>query len=136
MAELSVELKRVINAPIEKVFRAWVTPAQMKQWYSPEGMTTPAASSDAEAGGKYMVTMKMGEQKFDMAGKYLEFDEPNKLVFTWNHDDSVVSVHFKKVDEGRTELTLKHTGFANEKSRGEHDEGWKGTLNKLEKYLA
>ncbi len=135
MAELVVEVKRVINAPIEKVFKAWVEPEQMKQWYSPEGMTTPAASSDVRVGGAYSVTMKMGDQDHVQTGKYLEINEPNKLVFTWNKDDSVVTVDLKKLDENRTELTLKHVGFVSEESRRQHDDGWVGTINKLEKHF-
>ncbi len=144
MADLVVEVKRVINASIEEVFKAWTEPEQMKQWYSPEGMTTPEAASDNKKGGKYHVQMKMGEQKFDMHGKYLEYEEPNpstssgqaKLVFTWNHDDSVVRVDFKKLDDNKTEVALKHTGFANEQSRAQHDEGWVGTFNKLGKFFS
>ncbi len=135
MAELAVQLKKVINAPIEKVFKAWIEPEQMKQWYSPEGMSTPAATSEARAGGQYTVTMKMGDKTFDMSGKYLEFDEPNRLVFSWNHDDSVVTVDFKKLADDKTEVSLKHTGFANEQSRAQHDDGWVGTLDKLAKHF-
>lgn len=136
MAELIVEVKRVINAPIEKVFSAWVEPEQMKQWYSPEGMTTPDATSENRKGGKYTVLMKMGDQEFPMHGEYLEFDEPNKLVFTWNQADSIVAVNFKKLDEDKTEVVLRHTGFADEQSRIQHDDGWVGTFNKLEKYFS
>ncbi|HSX18482.1 MAG TPA: SRPBCC domain-containing protein [Candidatus Saccharimonadales bacterium] len=135
MAELTVEVKRVINAPIDKVFRAWTEPKQMKQWYSPEGMTTPEASSENHKGGKYHVQMKMGDQIIDMDGEYLEFSEPNKLVFTWGHGSTTVSVDFKKVDENKTEVALKHTGFVDEESRAQHDDGWVGTFNKLEKFF-
>ncbi len=136
MAELAVEVKKVINAPIEKVFKAWVEPEQMKQWYSPEGMTTPSASSDAKTGGKYSVAMKMGDQTFNQSGKYLEVDEPNKLVFTWNNESSVVTVDFKKLGDNKTEVALRHSGFSDEQMRDQHDDGWKGTLSKLEKYFS
>jgi len=136
MAELTVNVTRVINAPIEKVFRAWVEPEQMKKWYSPEGMTTPEASSDNRKGGKYHVQMQIGDQKMDMDGEYLEFDEPNKLVFTWGHGSTKVAVDFKKIDDNKTKVTLVHTGFASDQDRKQHDEGWVGTFNKLGKYFA
>jgi uncharacterized protein YndB with AHSA1/START domain len=136
MAELVVEVKKVINVPIEKAFRAWVEPAEMKQWYSPMGMTTPEASSDARKGGKYAVQMKGETQTFTNSGEYLEFDEPNKLVFTWNDKDSVVTVNFKKIDENKTEVSLHHVGFANEESRAQHNDGWVGVFEKLEKHFA
>jgi uncharacterized protein YndB with AHSA1/START domain len=135
MADLVVEVKKVINAPVEKVFRAWVEPEQMKQWYSPMGMTTPEASSDNRKGGKYSVKMK-GKEIFDNGGEYLEFDEPNKLVFTWNDKDSIVTVNFRKLDDSKTEVSLRHVGFANEQSRSQHNEGWVGVLDNLEKHFA
>jgi uncharacterized protein YndB with AHSA1/START domain len=136
MAELVVEVKKVINVPIEKAFRAWVEPAEMKQWYSPMGMTTPEASSDARKGGEYSVDMKGDTQTFNNTGEYLEFDEPNKLVFTWNDKGSVVTVNFKKLDENKTEVSLHHVGFANEASRAQHNDGWVGVFEKLEKHFA
>jgi uncharacterized protein YndB with AHSA1/START domain len=136
MAELVVEVKKVVNAPIEKAFKAWVDADEMKQWYSPTGMTTPEASSDARKGGKYRVLMQRGDQKFDNSGEYLEIDEPNKLVFSWNDKDSVVTVDFKKVDENKTEVSLRHVGFASEESRAQHNEGWVGVLEKMEKHFA
>jgi uncharacterized protein YndB with AHSA1/START domain len=150
MSELSLTVSKVIKAPIEKVFRAWVEPEQMKQWYSPEGMTTPDASSDACKGGEYSVTMKMGDETFTMGGEYLEFDEPNgstgspqaKLVFSWSpkdgHDGSgkhtVVTVIFKAIDDNQTEVNLTHQGFLEEPAKVQHQEGWVGTLNKLVKF--
>lgn len=135
MEDLTAHVSRVVKAPIDKVFRAWVEADQLKQWYSPEGMSTPKASVEARKGGKYSVTMQMGEAEFDMSGEYLEFDEPNKLVFTWNAATSIVIVNFKKVDETTTEVSLTHRGFVNEKSQMEHQQGWDGTLNKLVKYF-
>lgn len=79
----NVRVTRVINASIEQVFDAWTDAEQMKHWYSPEGMSTPEATSECNKDGEYAVTMKMGEMTFKMHGKYLEFERPTKLVFTW-----------------------------------------------------
>lgn len=136
-----VILKRIIHAPIDDVFDAWTTPSEMKKWYSPEGMSTTEATSESNKDGKYTVTMKVGETTFQMHGKYIEFDRPYKLVFTWESampkDDkpSIVSVEFKKISENITEVSLTHSGFGSKEDRDQHDVGWNGTINKLEKYI-
>lgn len=142
MEENKVVVSRVFSVQIEKVFAAWVDAEQMKQWYSPEGMTTPDAGSDRRKDGAFHVTMQMGEQQFHVAGKYLEYDEPNKLVLTWGWKDApsgakptTVMIAFKKVDGNKTEVTLTHSGFVDESDVKQHNEGWIGTYNKLEKYL-
>lgn len=137
----NVKVTRIINASIEQVFDAWTDAEQMKHWYSPEGMTTPEAVSDCKKGGEYAVTMKMGEMTFQMHGKYLEFERPTRLVFTWDsamfgdNNPTTVTVDFKKIDSNKTEVILTHSGFATIEDRNQHDMGWNGTLNKLEKFV-
>ena len=36
----SLEIKRFINAPRDRVYAAWTDPAQLKQWWGPEGVRT------------------------------------------------------------------------------------------------
>ena len=33
MSEISLEIKRVIGASIERVFRAWTDPEELKKWH-------------------------------------------------------------------------------------------------------
>ena len=135
MQDLSVEVSKVINAPIEKVFKAWIDPAQMSQWYHPEGMTTTDVANNAVKDGKYTFVMKWGDKTFPHKGKYLEVDEPNRLVFTWNDEKSTVAIDFTQVGDNQTEVRLVHAGFADEQSHGNHSKGWVGTLNNLDKYF-
>ncbi|PYJ38394.1 MAG: polyketide cyclase, partial [Verrucomicrobia bacterium] len=37
---LSLEIKRLIKAPRERVYAAWTDAAQMKQWFGPENVQT------------------------------------------------------------------------------------------------
>ncbi len=143
MGENKVVVSRVFHAPLEKVFSAWVDAEQMKQWYSPEGMTTPDAGSDRRKDGAFHVTMQMDKQQFHVQGKYLEYNEPHKLVFTWGWKDApqdakptTVMIEFKSVGDNKTEVTLTHSGFTDEADRKQHNGGWIGTYNKLEKYLS
>ena len=136
---LKATVSRVISAPIDQVFKAWVEPEQMKQWYGPEDMYTPEAESDPRTGGKYSVVMAWKEngveKRSTKSGEYLEFDEPNRLVFTWGDAASVVEVDFKTVEDDKTEVTLTHTGFENQQSCEGHSKGWDSTLSKLAKHV-
>lgn len=134
MSDLTVTVTRVIKAPIERVFQVWTEPQQMEQLYGPEDTETTDAASDNRVGGKYRFTMKVNGQEFKISGEYLEFDEPNKLVFTWG-ENTTVSIEFKKLDDNTTEVSLIHSGFDSEQSRDQHEQGWKSTLNKLVKHL-
>lgn len=39
-------LTRIINAPREKVYKAWTEPKLLKQWFAPPPFTTPVAELD------------------------------------------------------------------------------------------
>lgn len=51
-------LTRTINAPREKVFRAWTEPELLKQWFAPLPWTTPRVETDVRAGGSTLVVMR------------------------------------------------------------------------------
>ena len=49
---LSLEIKRVIKAPRDRVYAAWTDRAQMKQWFGPEKVQTRDLIADARVGGR------------------------------------------------------------------------------------
>jgi uncharacterized protein YndB with AHSA1/START domain len=51
-------LTRIIDAPREKLFRAWTEPELLKQWYAPLPWTTPEAEMDVRPGGASLVVMR------------------------------------------------------------------------------
>lgn len=148
MGDNTVVVKRMLHAPLEKVWNAWTDVEALKQWKSPEGMTTPDATSDLREGGAYAITMQGPTpdnpkqiMKVVVRGVYREVDPMKKLVFTWKWEgnpqgeETVVTVEFRKVSDKETEVILTHDLFISEESRQEHAKGWVSTLNKLEQYL-
>jgi uncharacterized protein YndB with AHSA1/START domain len=74
---------RLIDAPREKVFRAWTDPELLKQWFAPLPYTTPVAELDVRAGGANLIVMRdPGGNEFANRGIYLEVVENERLVFT------------------------------------------------------
>jgi len=143
---LSLELTRVIAAPRARVFDAWTRPQTIRQWFGPEGFTTPLVNTDPKPGGPYEIHMEgpkpgAGEvqRKSAVTGTYTKVNPFDLLQFTWSaswspDEVSLVTIHLRDVDGG-TELRLVHERFASENSRNGHSQGWSGALVKLAKTL-
>ncbi len=57
MSNISLEVKRTVDAPVEQVYEAWTDPTELKQWYSPEGLTVPELEVEPKVGGIHKVVM-------------------------------------------------------------------------------
>jgi uncharacterized protein YndB with AHSA1/START domain len=76
-------LTRLIDAPREKLFRAWTDPALLRQWFAPLPWTTPVAELDVRPGGANLIVMCGPDgNEFPNRGVYLEVVENERLVFT------------------------------------------------------
>lgn len=74
---------RLIDAPAEKIFRAWTDPKLMKEWFCPKPWTIAKAETDVRPGGRSLVVMRSPEgQEFPNEGVYLEVIPNKKIVFT------------------------------------------------------
>ncbi len=109
-------LTRIIDAPPEKVFRAWTDSELLKQWFAPLPWTTPSVEQDVRPGGSSLVVMRSPEgDEFPNHGVYLEVIENERLVFTdaftkaWEPSEKpfmTVVVTFEEQD-GRTKYTAR-----------------------------
>lgn len=76
-------LTRVLNAPREKVYRAWTDPKLMTQWFTPPPFTTTHVETDVRPGGASLVVMRGPDgQEYPNRGVYLEVVPNERLVFT------------------------------------------------------
>ena len=83
VADRELVLTRIIDAPREKVFRAWTDPALLVQWFAPLPWTTPHAELDVRPGGASLVVMRGPDgNEFPNRGVYLEVVPNERLVFT------------------------------------------------------
>lgn len=79
--ELVIEL--ILDAPKEKLYRCWVEPELVKQWFAPKPWTTSSAVMDVRPGGATRITMRSPEgQEFPNPGQWLEVIPNRKLAFT------------------------------------------------------
>jgi uncharacterized protein YndB with AHSA1/START domain len=109
-------LTRMIDAPPEKVFRAWTEPELVKQWFAPLPWTISAVETDLRAGGSSLVTMRSPEgAEFPNRSVYLEVVKNKRLVVTdayvraWEPSEKpfmTAIMTFEEVD-GKTKYTAR-----------------------------
>jgi len=76
-------LTRMIDAPPEKVFKAWTDPALLKQWFAPLPWTIATVETDVRPGGSSLIVMRSPEgAEFPNRGVYLEVVKNQRIVFT------------------------------------------------------
>jgi uncharacterized protein YndB with AHSA1/START domain len=81
--ERDLVLTRIIDAPREKLFKAWTDPELLKQWFAPLPYSTPVAELDVRPGGASLIVMR-GPDGTEMPnrGVYLDVVANERLVFT------------------------------------------------------
>jgi len=138
---ISLTVSRLIKAPRERVFAAWITPSDVVRWLGGEECHIQTATIDPRVGGEYHFKMKGSDGKPGMSGVFREIKSPERLVFTWmtggcNEEmarvETLVTVEFT-TQTGGTLVQLTHEGFPNEESREKHNYGWTCSFDKLEK---
>jgi uncharacterized protein YndB with AHSA1/START domain len=143
-ADLSLTLTRILDAPRDAVFRAWVDPAHIARWIGPRSIKAEVDKMDARPGGAYRMVMHgpTGET-YTVRGIYRELAPPERLVFSWAWEaetsrprhETVVTINFRAVGD-KTEMTLRHEWFESKEARDNHDHGWSGSFDKFAEVLA
>ncbi len=140
MTELSLNVSRQINAPIEAVFNAWLNPEMMAKFMTPgEGMTVEDAKADPVVGGVFSLNMIAGKNKLPHGGEYKVIKPHSTIVFSWDSpvsvDGTLVTLNFTPKDGG-TFVALNHVKFVDEETRDNHKGGWTKILDSLNSALA
>lgn len=114
----TVRLHRVLRAPAERVYKAFIDPDAMVKWLPPYGFTGKMHSMDARVGGSY----KMSFTNFGtgsshvFGGTYTELTPHERIRYTDKFDDPnlpgemQVTVTLRKVVCG-TEVEIVQTGI-------------------------
>jgi uncharacterized protein YndB with AHSA1/START domain len=77
-----VVVSRLISAPRERVFDAWVNPAKLAAWWGPAGFTNPRCEIDPRPGGRIYIEMRSAEGKyFPLEGTVEAVEAPSRIVF-------------------------------------------------------
>lgn len=76
-------LTRLMDAPREKIFRAWTEPELLVRWFTPAPWKTVKAEVDVRPGGSSLIVMADPDgNEYPNPGIYLEVVPNEKLVVT------------------------------------------------------
>ena len=155
-------ISRMLNAPRELLLNAFTDPAHINEWLCPRGFTVIASKMDLRPGGTYLYGMKAPDGT-PMWGRmvYREIVAPERIVLINSFSDEsggltrhpmnaawpleMLSVFtFEQQPGGKTRFTLRWSPYnataeeqkAFDAGRDSMRQGWGGTLEQLETYLA
>ena len=147
-ADRGLTMTRTFDAPRDLVFKAWIDPSHVAQWWGPHGFTMPVCELDARPGGAIRMHMRGPDGTvYPMTGVYKEVVEPERLVFTGAALDEEGKPLFEVLNTvtfaehgGKTTLTLEArvlmaTAEADPYLSG-MEAGWTQTLERLATFFA
>lgn len=156
-------INRTFEAPLDVMFEMWTNPEHLARWVPPTGFTMNYIKADIRPGGSsfYMMT-NGGDIKMYGRANYLEIQKPHRLTYTQQFCDEngkisrhplaptwpetmLTTVTLTEESPGKTRVTIcwethgSVTPIELEtfvKGRAGMTQGWTGSLDKLEDYLA
>ena len=143
MTEHGITIRRVFDAPRERVWQEWTEPERFADWFGGPEAEIPleAVTMDVRPGGAWRATMFFGPDRrvIRWKGEYLEVVAPERLVLTFsNPPDEVyelVTVVLNDLGAGRTELLFEQRGHLGPEEYDRTKDGWTGFLDRMEERL-
>jgi uncharacterized protein YndB with AHSA1/START domain len=114
----TIRLHRVLRAPPEKVYRAFLDPEAKAKWLPPNGFTGKVHHSDAKVGGSYKMSFTnfTTGHSHSFGGEFVELVPHERIRYKDRFDDPnlpgemQVTITLKKVSFG-TELNIVQEGI-------------------------
>jgi uncharacterized protein YndB with AHSA1/START domain len=137
-----VRFHRVLRAPIEKVYRAFLDAGALVKWLPPNGFTCQVHQLDARVGGSYRMSFtNFGTgHGHSFGGNYLELVPHERIRYTGKFDDPNLpgqmqtTITLKKVSCG-TDLNIVQEGIPDIIPPEACCLGWQESLALLQKLV-
>lgn len=128
-------VSRVIDAPVEQVWRAWSEPELVKRWWGPTMFTCPLARMDFREGGTSLVCMRSPDgQDYYNTWAYRKIEPQQSIEYILNFADKDGNriepsdaglppdiptdvrhtVTFRALDGGKTEMVVTEYGYVSD----------------------
>ncbi|HKY55683.1 MAG TPA: SRPBCC domain-containing protein [Anaerolineales bacterium] len=151
----NVVVNRVIEAPIDQVWKAWSDSNFVMQWWGPTGFTCPLAEMDFREGGTSLVCMRapkeFGGQDMYNTWTYQKIVPRERIEFIQhfadkhgNHIDPADMgippgvpyevphvIAFKALNNTQTELTVTEFGYASDQAHDISKLGMEQCIDKM-----
>ena len=133
-----VRLHRVLRAPADRLYRAFLDPEAMAKWLPPHGFTGKVHEIDARVGGGYRMSFtNFGTgSSHSFGGTYVELTPHERIRYTDKFDDPnlpgemQVTITFRTVSCG-TELAVVQEGIPSVIPVDGCYLGWQESLSQL-----
>jgi uncharacterized protein YndB with AHSA1/START domain len=140
---------RVINAPRERIYRAFVDPESLVRWLPPAGMSARMDKFDPRVGGGYRMTLtydapdasvqgKSSKNSDVVEGRFTELVPNERIVQVTEFDSDdpafagAMTMTWSLADApGGTEVTIRADNVPEGISKQDHDAGLKSSLENL-----
>ena len=134
----TIRLHRVLRAPAERVYRAFLDPDAMAKWLPPHGFTAKVHEIDARVGGGYRMSFKNFSTgtPHSFGGKYVELTPNQRIRYTDRFDDPnlpgemAVTIALRGVSCG-TDLEITQEGVPSVIPAEACYVGWQESLSML-----
>ena len=131
---MKINVETTVAAPIEQLWRAYTTPAEIKQWNAAsDDWHTTAASVDLRESGAFSSRMeaKDGSMGFDFAGTYTKIIK-HKLI-EYSFGDRTAQVEFTPGAKG----VVVRVTFDSEPTHSieQQQGGWQAILNNFARHV-
>jgi uncharacterized protein YndB with AHSA1/START domain len=142
MSTNTVQLHRVLRAPPERVYKAFLDPEAMAKWLPPNGFTGKVHEMDAKVGGKYRMSFtNFGTGKsHSFGGTYQELVPRERIRYSDKFDDPnlpgemMTTITLKEVFCG-TDLKIVQEGIPSVIPAEACYLGWQESLTLLAKLV-
>lgn len=141
-------IERIFDAPRELVFKAWLEPAQVAQWWGPKGYTNPVCELDVRPGGAIFIQMRGPDGGlYPTRGIFHEIVEPERIVMTTsafedeegNPQLEVLNTVTFSEHKDKTKLTLRavivKSALSVEMALYGMEQGWNQSLERLAQFI-
>ena len=132
---MEISIETTVNAPIEQVWSAWITPDDIRNWnFASEEWCCPDAKIDFTVGGKFSYRMEAtdGSMGFDFGGRFTAI-EAKRLIEYALDDGRKVIVLFSKTEQGTR--VVETFDAENELAAEQQKQGWQSILNNFKKHV-
>lgn len=135
-----IKLSRLLNAPIELVWKVWTEPEHIAQWWGPNGFSNTIDIMDVRPGGIWKFVMHGPDgTNYNNKSIFKEIVKHERIVFEHTNPDFTTTVTFK-AEGKKTLLTWQMTFEKPEELQTvikvfKADEGMRQNVEKLENYL-
>ena len=142
MPSNTIRLHRVLRAPPERVYRAFLDADALAKWLPPHGFTARVHEMDARVGGHFRMSFSNFNTGHSHAfgGQYLELVPHERIRYTDRFDDPnlpgemQVTIDLKKVSVG-TELSISQEDVPEVIPPEACYLGWQESLTQLAKLV-